>query len=90
MTVPSLFRVALLPNPSDAIIATRSVEQVRTAAERLGVTIQPIERQRPSTIRVERARSGVAYEGIPIACDVARVQSTAQPLSGAVQFERNV
>jgi hypothetical protein len=35
-------------------------------------------------------RSGVAYEGIPIARDVARVQSTAQPLSGAVQFERNV
>ena len=32
---------------------------------------------------------GVAYEGIPIARDVARVQSTAQPLSGAVQFERN-
>src|SRR5215813_1540458 len=34
-------------------------------------------------------RDLVAYEGIPIARDVVRVQSTAQPLSGTVQFERN-
>jgi hypothetical protein len=39
---------------------------------------------------IVEVRSGVAYEGIPIARDVARVQSTAQPLSGAIQFERNV
>jgi ABC-type uncharacterized transport system substrate-binding protein len=52
--------------------------------------VAPAPRARSEGDIVERVRLGVAYEGIPIARDVARVQSAAQPLSGAVQFERNV
>jgi putative ABC transport system substrate-binding protein len=42
-TVPQLSKIALLVNPSDPITTQRSVEQARTTAERLGITIQPIE-----------------------------------------------
>jgi hypothetical protein len=37
------------------------------------------------------ARMAVAtHDGVPVARDVARIWSTARPLSGAVQFERSV
>jgi hypothetical protein len=37
-----------------------------------------------------RSRCGGTHDGFPIARDVARICSTAQPLSGGVQFERSV
>ena len=49
-TVAPLSRIALLVNPSDPIIAQRTVEQVRTAAGRLDMTIQPIEAPKPDQI----------------------------------------
>jgi len=42
-TVPHLSKIALLVNPSDPMTTQRSVEHVRATAERLGITIQPIE-----------------------------------------------
>jgi putative ABC transport system substrate-binding protein len=55
--VPHLSKVVLLVNPSDPISTDRSIEQARTSAERLGVTIQPIAAQQPGDI--ERAFSSI-------------------------------
>src|SRR5262245_12060185 len=46
-TVTPLSRIALLLNPSDPVITTRSIEQVRAAAGRLDMSIQPIEAGKP-------------------------------------------
>jgi putative tryptophan/tyrosine transport system substrate-binding protein len=49
-TVPQLSKIVLLVNPSDPTSAQRSIEQAHIAAERLGITIQPIEAQQPDQI----------------------------------------
>ena len=49
-TVPHLSKIALLVNPSDPHTTQRSVEHVRTTADRLGITIQPIEAHQPDQI----------------------------------------
>jgi putative ABC transport system substrate-binding protein len=59
-TVTHLSRIALLLNPSDPVITTRSVEQVRSAAGRLGISIQPIEAEKPD--QIERAFSSTREE----------------------------
>jgi putative ABC transport system substrate-binding protein len=56
-TVTSLSGIALMVNPTDPIGAQSSIEQVRTAAERLGITIQPIEVAQPD--QIERAFSSI-------------------------------
>src|SRR5262249_51914574 len=59
-TVTSLSRIALLLNPSDPIVTARSIEQVRAAAGRLDISIQPIEAGKPNCPRGRLAflRSG--------------------------------
>jgi len=59
--VVPLSRIALLVNPSDPIITGRSVEQVRAAAARLDLSIQPIEAQKPD--QIEPAFSSI-QEGV--------------------------
>jgi putative ABC transport system substrate-binding protein len=60
-TVTPLSRIALLVNPSNPITSQRAIEQVRIAAERLGITIQPIEAPKPD--QIERAFSSI-QEGV--------------------------
>jgi putative ABC transport system substrate-binding protein len=55
--VTGLSRIALLLNPSDPILTARTIEQVRAAAGRLGMFIQPIEANKPEEI--ERAFSSI-------------------------------
>jgi putative ABC transport system substrate-binding protein len=59
--VTPLTRIALLLNPSDPIITARSIEQVRAAAGRLDMSIQPIEAGKPD--QIERAFSSI-QEGV--------------------------
>jgi putative tryptophan/tyrosine transport system substrate-binding protein len=59
-TVGLLSKIALLVNPSDLITTQRTIEQARTVAERLGITIQPIEAQQPD--QIERAFSSIQDE----------------------------
>ncbi len=56
-TVPHLSKVILLVNPSDPVSTQRIIEQARTIAERLGITIQPIEAQ--NSDHIERAFSSI-------------------------------
>jgi putative ABC transport system substrate-binding protein len=56
-TVSPLSKIALLVNPSDLITTERTIEQARTAAESLGITIQPIKAQQPD--QIERAFSSI-------------------------------
>jgi putative tryptophan/tyrosine transport system substrate-binding protein len=56
-TVSPLSEIALLVNPSDSITTQRTVEQARIAAERLGLTIRPIEARQPD--QIERAFSSI-------------------------------
>jgi putative ABC transport system substrate-binding protein len=48
--VTGLSRIALLLNPSDPILTARTIEQVRAAAGRLNMSIQPIEANKPEQI----------------------------------------
>ena len=50
---PHLSNIAVLINPNDPITAQATIGQARTTAERLGITIQPIEAQQPD--QIERA-----------------------------------
>jgi putative tryptophan/tyrosine transport system substrate-binding protein len=59
-TVPTLSRLAVLFNPSDPVTSARSVEQVRAAAERLGMSIQSIEAGRSD--QLEQAFSSIQEE----------------------------
>ena len=52
---PHLSNIAVLINPNDPITAQATIEQARTTAERLSITIQPIEAQQPD--QIERAFS---------------------------------
>jgi putative tryptophan/tyrosine transport system substrate-binding protein len=56
-TVAPMSRIALLLNPSDPIITARSIEQVRAAAARLDISVQPIEAGKPD--QIERAFSSI-------------------------------
>jgi putative tryptophan/tyrosine transport system substrate-binding protein len=56
-TLPHLSKIVLLVNPGDPVSTQRSVEQASTAAERLGITIQPVEAQQPD--HIERAFSSI-------------------------------
>ena len=55
--MPDLSKIAVLVNPSDPITAESTIEQIRATAERLGITIQPIEAQQPD--QIERAFSSI-------------------------------
>jgi putative ABC transport system substrate-binding protein len=55
--VSPLTRIALMVNPSDSISTQSGIKQVRTAAERLGITVQPIEAAQPD--QIERAFSSI-------------------------------
>jgi ABC-type uncharacterized transport system substrate-binding protein len=48
--VPDMRRAALLINPSDAFVAQRALAQVREAATRLQVTVEPFEAHQPSDL----------------------------------------
>jgi putative ABC transport system substrate-binding protein len=67
--VPTLFRVAILINPSDPITSAGSVEEVRAAAERLGMSIQSIEAGRPD--QLEKAFSSIQedVQGVMVQAD---------------------
>lgn len=56
-TVPSVSEIKLMVNPSDPITTQRTIEQIRTAAEHLGITIQSIEVKQPD--QIERAFSSI-------------------------------
>jgi ABC-type uncharacterized transport system substrate-binding protein len=60
--VPSLRRAALLINPSDTFVAPRALAQVREAAVRLKVTVQPFEAHTPSEL--DGAFEQIANAGI--------------------------
>src|SRR5262245_3319546 len=55
--VTRLPSIALLLNPSDPILTARTIEQVRAAAGRLNMSIQPIEANKPE--QIERAFSSI-------------------------------
>jgi putative tryptophan/tyrosine transport system substrate-binding protein len=48
--VPSISRIALLVNPSDPEVTGRTVDESRAAADRLNVTIEPVEARSPSEL----------------------------------------
>ena len=69
-TVVGLSRVALLVNPSDPEVARRIVEEIRTAAALLKVTIEPVEAREP--VALEQAFSAIArsrLEGVVLPPD---------------------
>jgi putative ABC transport system substrate-binding protein len=49
-TAPSISRVAVLVNPSDEDMARRSIEESRTAAAPLQVSVEPVEARTPSDL----------------------------------------
>jgi putative ABC transport system substrate-binding protein len=70
-TVPQLSKIAVLVNPSDPITAQSTIEQARATAERLGITIQPIEAQQPDQIEsafssIQDGVTGVMVEPDPL------------------------
>jgi putative ABC transport system substrate-binding protein len=68
---PHLSNIAMLINPNDPITAQATIEQARTTAERLGITIQPIEAQQPDQIEgafssIQDGVTGVLVEPDPL------------------------
>ena len=68
-TVTALSKIELVVNTSDPITAQRTIEQIRSAAERLGITIQPIEAKQPD--QIERAFSSTqdGVHGVMVQAD---------------------
>jgi putative tryptophan/tyrosine transport system substrate-binding protein len=68
--VPGLLRVALLVNPGDPGVTRRTFDESRTAADRLGLTIEQVEVRAPSDLG--QAFSIIAekkFDGVVIAPD---------------------
>jgi putative tryptophan/tyrosine transport system substrate-binding protein len=70
--VPSISRIALLVNPSDPEVTSRTVDESRAAADRLNVTIEPVEARSPSELEqafsdiVEKKLDGVVVTSDPM------------------------
>jgi putative tryptophan/tyrosine transport system substrate-binding protein len=68
--VPSISRIALLVNPSDPEVTSRTVDESRAAADRLNVTIEPVEARSPSEL--EQAFSVIVekkFDGVVVTSD---------------------
>ena len=70
--VPSISRIALLVNPSDPEVTGRTVDESRAAADRLNMTLEPVEARSPSgleqafSVIVERKFDGVVVTSDPM------------------------
>jgi putative tryptophan/tyrosine transport system substrate-binding protein len=68
--VPSLSRIALLVNPGDPVVARRTFDESRIAADRLNLTIEQVEARSPGDL--EQAFSVIVekkFDGVVIASD---------------------
>jgi putative tryptophan/tyrosine transport system substrate-binding protein len=68
-TVTSLSQIELMVNPSDPVTTQTAIEQIRTAAGGLGITIHPIEARQPD--QIERAFSSIqnGVRGVMVQAD---------------------
>jgi putative tryptophan/tyrosine transport system substrate-binding protein len=68
-TVPPLSKIKLMVNPSDPITAQTTIGQIRAAAARLGITVDPIEAKQPDQIEHAFSSTQDGMHGVMVQAD---------------------